>query len=119
MGDRRHVPRQVVGWNGFCHIQGESVADWRDCRVFDISMLGIGIRVQHLRPSELIGRRISVELPPAGDSVYVRLEGEVKNAVRSARGTVRVGIAFTGLSSSERSMRELLSFGGRLSMAGL
>ena len=100
----------MAGWNGFCHIEGEGATGWRDCRVVDISMLGVGIRMQYFRPSELIGRRVSIELPAVGDSINIRLEGVVKQAARTTlRAMVRIGIEFDGLSSTERSILEALS----------
>jgi PilZ domain len=109
MERRRRVARYKAGWNGFCHVEGESASGWRDCRVVDISMLGVGIRMQHLKPSELLGRRISVELPAVGESINIRLEGHVKHVVRTAlRATVRIGIEFEGLSNTEKSILEAL-----------
>jgi PilZ domain-containing protein len=110
MENHRRASRHTVGWSGFCHIEGESASGWRDCRVVDISIIGIGIRMQHLRPSELVGRRVSIELPSVGDSINIRFEGEVRNAVRTAlRATVRVGIEFDHLTTTERSILESLS----------
>lgn len=110
MENRRRATRHMAGWNGFCHIEDEGATGWRDCRVVDISMLGVGIRMQHFRPSELIGRRISIELPVVGDSINIRLEGVVKQAARTTlRAMVHIGIEFDGLSSTERSILEALS----------
>jgi hypothetical protein len=109
MERRRRVARYKAGWSGFCHVEGESPSGWRDCRVVDISMLGVGIRMQHLRPSDLPGSRVSVELPAVGDSINIRLEGTVKHVTRTAlRATVRVGVEFSGLTHTERSILEAL-----------
>ena len=40
---RRRVPRQPAGWRGLCLIAAESPVGWHDCRVVDISTLGLGI----------------------------------------------------------------------------
>jgi hypothetical protein len=109
MDNRRRVPRQTAGWGGFCHVEGESAAGWRDCRVVDISILGIGIRMQHSRPSDLVGRHVSVELPAVGDAVNIRFEGEVTNVVRSTLRSARIGIEFVHLSNTERAILEVLS----------
>ncbi len=106
---RRRVPRQRAGWYGSCLIGGESATEWCDCRVIDISVLGLGIQIHHSRPSELVGRRVSVEVPPVGDSVNILLEGEIRNAALSPGGTVRVGIEFIGLSDAERSIVDILT----------
>lgn len=113
MDNRRRTARQTVGWNGSCHIEGEGASGWRDCRVVDISVFGVGIRLQHLRPTELVGRRISVELPAVGESINLRLEGEIRNAVRTTlRTTVRIGIEFDELSNTERSILQALTCTG-------
>ena len=49
-------------------------------------MLGVGITFNHLSPSELLGRCISVEVPTVGDSISIQLKGKVTN-VKSTRGT--------------------------------
>jgi hypothetical protein len=100
MKRRRRVPRQLAGWVGTCHIEGES-AESRACQVIDISMFGLGMTFEHPSPSELLGRRIFVDVPAVGDSVSIQLEGLVKNAVPTAEGAVRVGIGFDGVSESE------------------
>ena len=101
MKHRRRVPRQPAGWDGTCHLEGDSAAASRAYRVIDISMLGLGMMLTHPSPSELLGQRISVDIPAVGDSVSIRLEGMVKNAVPSLGEAVRVGISFDGLSDSE------------------
>lgn len=101
MKHRRRVPRQPASWEGICHVEGEPSAGRRSCRVIDISMLGLGMTLEHSSPNELLGRRISVDVPAVSDSVSIRLEGVVNNAVRMPEGVVRVGIAFDGLSESE------------------
>jgi hypothetical protein len=109
MEERRRIPRQMAGWSGFCHVEGESASGWRDCRVMDISMLGIGIRMHCTRPTGLVGRRVSVELPAVGDSVNIRFEGEVKNISRTATRSARIGIEFVHLSNTERAILEVLT----------
>ena len=88
---RRRVPRQPAGWDGVCQIEGEFAAR---CRVIDISMLGVGITLDHPSPYALVGRHISVDVPAVGDSASIRLEGKVTNAKLTLRTTVRVGIEF-------------------------
>lgn len=109
MEHRRRVPRRSAGWFGFCHIEGESEPEWRDCTVADISILGLGITLHHFWPSELVGRHISVEAPGVGDSVNVRLEGTIRNADRTSGGVVRLGIEFDGLTESELAVADVLS----------
>ena len=101
MKHRRRVPRQPASWEGNCHIEGEPLEGSRACRVIDISMLGLGMTFEHPSPSELLGRRISVDVPAVSDSVSIRLEGVINNAAPTLDGLVRVGIAFDGLSEPE------------------
>ena len=82
---------------------GDSAAVSRACLIIDISMLGLGMTLQHASPCELLGRRISIDVPAVGDSFSMRLEGVVKNAVPTPEGALRVGIAFDGDSESEPS----------------
>jgi PilZ domain-containing protein len=109
MENRRRMARQSAGWGGFCHIEGESASGWRDCRVMDVSLLGIGIRMQYARPSDLVGRRVSIEAPAVGESINIRFEGVVKHVSRTPLHWVRVGIEFNHLSTSERAILEVLS----------
>jgi hypothetical protein len=89
---RRRAPRQPAGWDGVCQIEGEFAAR---CRVIDISMLGLGISLEHPSPAELAGRRISVDVPTViGDSFRIRLEGKIANAKTTRGRAVRVGIEF-------------------------
>jgi PilZ domain-containing protein len=99
---RRRVPRQPVGWDGSCLAPDEPTARWRECRIFDISMLGLGLSLNHPSPSQLLGRHIFVDVPATSDSVRIRLEGVVTNAEPTLGGTVRVGITFEG--SSEQAV---------------
>jgi hypothetical protein len=101
---RRRVPRQPAGWDGSCHIEGESAETRRECRVIDISMLGLGITLNHPNTSEVLGRHISVDVAAVGDSVSIRLEGVVTNAQPTLGGAVRIGIAFDELSQSDAGM---------------
>lgn len=98
---RRRVPRQTAGWDGICHIEGESAEERRGCRVIDISMLGLGMSLNHPSPSQTVGRRISVDVPTLGDSVSIRLEGKITNARPTLEGSARVGIEFDEPSVSE------------------
>ena len=115
MDFRRRVPRHIAGWTGFCHIDDDPAdKDW-ECRVLDISELGVAILLQHPLGVELIGRRISVESPAASTSVNIRLEGDVRNAVPVGDDAVRLGLEFVGLSELEQTVVRAL---GILSLSG-
>ena len=109
MDTRRRIPRQAAGWTGTCLIEDDTAAaQWRDCWVLDISMLGLGIAFDHRRPFELVDREISVEFPAVGDLVSVRLEGRIKNIEVMRLGLVQAGIEFVGLSEEEQAIATVL-----------
>ena len=83
----RRVKRLRAGWDGLCRIEGDPAE--RQCRVDDISMLGAGVTFAHPSPSELAGRRISVDVP-----AVAQLEGQITHAEAILGGGVRVGIVF-------------------------
>lgn len=109
MDTRRRIPRQAAGWTGSCLIdEDRGAAQWRDCWVLDISMLGLGVAFDHRRPFELVGRDVSVEFPAVGDLVSVRLEGKIKNIEVMRLGLVQAGIEFVGLSEEEQAIATVL-----------
>jgi hypothetical protein len=83
----RRVKRLRAGWDGVCRIEGEPGE--RRCRIDDISMLGLGATFTDSSPSELAGRRISVDVP-----AMARLEGLITHAEVILGGAVRVGVVF-------------------------
>ena len=71
-------------------------------------MLGLGVALDHRRPSELMDRPISVQFPAVGDLVSVRLEGTIKNIEVMRLGLVQVGVEFVGLSEEEQAIATVL-----------
>jgi PilZ domain-containing protein len=110
MRERRRVPRQhAATWSGCCRIDGDPTYSWRECDVFDVSALGVGIDVRISRPSGLVARRISVRVPSVlGPSIDLTLRGEVRNASAGEDGVIRVGIEFINLSEGELYLIDLL-----------
>ena len=109
MENRRRIHRQPIGWAASYQLADEAAPDWRECRVVDISMLGMGITLARPESSDLLGRLISVDLPGAGSSVNVRLEGAIKSAVPTINRRLRVGIEFVRLSETEQAITAVLS----------
>jgi hypothetical protein len=107
--NRRRLNRRPAGWSASYRLAGEHAAEWRDCRVVDISMLGLGITFDHPNPSELAGHLVSVNLPGHGSCVNVRLEGEIRNAVMTMGRDIRVGIEFVKLTETEQAITAVLS----------
>ena len=109
MQRRRRVPRQSAGWSGTYVVEDEPRAGSHDCLVIDISVLGVGLELLGSVPTDLVGRRISLEVQtPVGTSVSIRLVGEVRNSAPGRLGGVRVGLEFIGLSDTERSILDAL-----------
>lgn len=98
---RRRVPRQLAGWSGTCVMDNEPETERRECRIVDISMLGLGLVFQHPAPADLIDGRISVQVSAVDDRVNIRLEGIVRHATVTSGGVVRVGVEFDDDDESE------------------
>jgi hypothetical protein len=94
---------------GTCHVEGDALDRVRDCGVFDISNLGVGMDFRYADPMRLEGRRVSVHLP-VGDSIEVAFTGDVRNVRPGPGGIVRAGIEFVGLIDAERSLVDLLEY---------
>jgi hypothetical protein len=94
---------------GTCHVVGDAPSMVRDCGVFDISKLGVGMDFHYADPMRLEGRRVSVHLP-VGDSIEVAFTGDVRNVRPGPGGIVRAGIEFVGLVDAERSLVDLLEY---------
>jgi hypothetical protein len=94
---------------GTCHVEGDAPNLTRECGVFDISILGVGMDFHYADPMHLEGRGVSVHLP-LGKSVEVQFTGEVRNVRAGPGGIVRAGIEFVDLMDSERSIVDLLEY---------
>ena len=106
---RRRAPRRPTAWSGFCRIDGEPTAMWRDCEVIDVSMFGLGLTFIHPQPWELVQRRIFVDISAIGDTVNIRLEGEIKDAAFTLEGDIRVGVELVGATPAELAITAVLS----------
>jgi hypothetical protein len=106
----RRAPRTLANVEGICLLEDElGNSGWQLCWILDLSSLGIGIMFRHEQEADLMGRRISVEVPSADDSVRSPLEGEIKNALLIEPGLVRVGIEFVGETTGEQALAAVLS----------
>jgi hypothetical protein len=88
----RRVKRLRAGWDGICRIEGEPGE--QQCRVDDISMLGLGVTFTHPSPSQLAGRRISIDVP-----AMAQFQGEITHAEVILGGAVRAGVVFNAPSA--------------------
>jgi PilZ domain len=103
--NRRRTEREPAVWIGSCHVEGDPTELWRDCGVFDVSALGLGMDLRHA--ADLVERHISVRLR-VGASLDVTLTGEVRNAKAGPGGVTRVGVEFVDLSETEHALVDQL-----------
>ena len=113
--ESRRAPRQRAGWIGWCEFPDGSAEPQRDCRVVDISPFGLGVVVDSLPSSGMVGRSIAVETPVLGMAANIRLEGQVKNAALQLDGGLRLGVEFYGLTDLEQSVVKALGVPSALS----
>ncbi|MFZ0667480.1 MAG: PilZ domain-containing protein [Acidimicrobiales bacterium] len=103
---RRRAPRVgTSGWVGRFIVEDDPESGWRDCEVTDISLLGLGVELYGDLPGDIIGRRLVVHVQgPMGNSVSLRLAGEVRYLGNGRGGGTRAGLEFVGLSDTERAI---------------
>ena len=107
---RRRLPREVAGWHGRFEFEGQPAHSSKECRIIDISLIGVGLELFGTLPDELMGRELSVVVEtPAGASISLRLNGVIRNIGPGPSGGTRVGVEFTGLSETERSIVDVMS----------
>ena len=107
MENRRRVERKTAFSLSRCHIEDEPSDPWRECAIFDVSTLGVGIDLCRPDAAELLSRRVTV-LVELGPSFDITVAGEVRNAESVSDDIVRVGIEFVGLTETERAIVDIL-----------
>jgi hypothetical protein len=107
---RRRVPRiATTSWSGRYIVEDDPASDWAECRVLDISVLGVGLELFPTRADEdlgpLVGHRLVIQVQaPVGESISVRLAGTVTNVGTGVQGGIRTGLEFVGLSETEQAI---------------
>jgi c-di-GMP-binding flagellar brake protein YcgR len=106
---RRRVPRTIVdSWTAWYIDQDDSDSAWKECRVMDISLIGVGLQLLGVQ-SDLIGHQLVVQVQaPVGESVTLRLKGRVVNLGDYPQDMTRAGLEFVGLAEMERSILGVL-----------
>jgi hypothetical protein len=111
---RRRVPRiATTSWSGRYIVEDDPGSEWTECRVLDISVLGVGLELFPIEsdedPGQLVGHRLVVQVQaPVGESISVRLMGTVKNVGTGAGGGIRTGLEFVGLSDTEQAIVKVI-----------
>jgi hypothetical protein len=79
--EHRQAERLLAGRSDLCRVKSDPGAEWRNCRLIALSMLGLAVSVQQPSPTAIVGRHGIVEVTPFDDSVIFRLEGSVCEAL--------------------------------------
>jgi PilZ domain len=109
---RRRVPRVTAdGWTGRYMVENDLHSGWNECRVLDISVIGVGLVLFDDGDRDLVGHQLIVQVQaPVGGSVSLRLAGRVMNQGPGPQGGTRAGLEFVGLSEAERSILRVFEF---------
>jgi hypothetical protein len=106
---RRRAPRVTTGWPGRYIVEDDPHSGWNECRVLDISLIGVGLELFGDTDIDLLGHQLIVHVQtPVGESVSIRLVGRVMNTGRGNEGGTRAGLEFVGLSDTEQSILKAL-----------
>jgi hypothetical protein len=119
MDMRRATPRQATGWGGWYRYEGDDEAEWRRCRIVDVSTAGAALELSDMG-------RLDPSLEDNGGRpilVTADLRGQVRYTSPGQNGRVRVGIEFdearVGIEFDERAgaARDRLVGGPRVAAA--
>jgi len=104
------VPRVQTGeWPGRCSVEGDPESARVECKLLDLSIFGAGIELPGGPYSDFQDQKVIVEVhAPLGESVSLRLVGEVRNMTPTSEGT-RLGIEFVELSETEQEILKVFS----------
>ncbi|HUZ20655.1 MAG TPA: hypothetical protein VMU75_08810 [Acidimicrobiales bacterium] len=88
--DRRRLPRQATDWSGWYRFEGDDEAEWRRCRIVDVSPAGASLE---LSDASRLGPLPGVD---AGRAILVTadLRGQVRCTTPGREGQLRIGIEF-------------------------
>ncbi len=59
---KRRTPRVATGWAGKYVVEDDPASDWSDCRVTDLSIMGVGLELCGDTAQDLIGRQVIVQV---------------------------------------------------------
>ena len=105
----RRAPRlRTPGWPGKCIVEDDPGAAWIECRLLDISHLGLGLELLGECSDTIIGRRLVVHIDVGGGAITLRVVGLVKRVGAGHPGWTRAGLEFEGLSERELSILEVM-----------
>jgi hypothetical protein len=107
---RRRAPRaRTEPWPGKYVIDDDTWSVWNECRLLDISVLGIGLELLGPVAPNLVGRPLVIHIDVAGgQALSLRFAGTVRYLGPGQLGGTKVGVEFTSLSDDERSVLSLM-----------
>jgi hypothetical protein len=111
--ERRRVAREPAGWLGRYMVVGRPELGWGECRVLDVSPVGVGLELFGPWPRDGVGADLRLCLDPASEPEEggIVLPAKVRNTTAGKFGFLRVGIEFVDLDTAQRDF--LVSFVGR------
>ena len=119
MERRRRAPRvNTTAWFGRYVVEDDPQSVSKECRVIDISLLGLGLELFGDMTEDMIGHRLVIHVGAlSGGSVSLRMVGQVKNLNSNRLGCTRAGLEFTDLSETEREVLKAIELLKRLGWA--
>lgn len=107
----RRGPRVITeAWPARYFDEEDPGAGVRDCRIMDISLLGVGLEVFGDMSEDVIGHRLEIYVhAPVGYSVSLRFVGRVRYLSEGRLGGTRAGVEFEGLSDAELDILKVLA----------
>ena len=107
------MAREPAGWLGRYTVVGRPELGWGECRILDVSPVGVGLELFGPWPRDGVDAELRVCLEPVSDPEQegVQLPATVRNASAGRFGFLRVGIEFVALDVEQRDF--LNSFVGR------
>jgi hypothetical protein len=96
--ERRRAPRHAVNWTASYRFG--SAAQWRPCRVIDLTLTGIAIEPFDLRDDDPLSGRVEIHLGLPDDIPEVfELLGNIRHRTRTSAGRIHLGIEFKDLTT--------------------
>ena len=105
--DRRRSRRVAADWAARFRFSAD--ADWRPCRLIDVSWDGAALQLTDVGGDEPLTGRMYVEIVSlAGSEPAITVNGMIRHGARTAMGRTLVGMEFLRLSKDELQLLRLL-----------
>jgi PilZ domain len=107
MDEQRRAPRRPADWAARYRL--DAAAEWRDCRLIDVSWEGAAIELHGVDDDEPLVGVLDLEITSVtGRHHGMPVRGDVRHRSRTAMGRVLVGIEFQSLTSEQLRLLEIL-----------